>query len=386
MGIEHHDPSKPLRESAILVGVCVGRTTMEEATDHLDELERLADTAQANVIGRFIQKMPKFNPATLIGKGKLREIKEQCKELGVNLVIFDDELTGSQTKNIENILEEVKVVDRSSLILDIFALHAKTSEARIMVEIAQMEYTLPRLTRMWTHLCRQVGGIGTRGPGESQLEVDKRLARTRISDLKKRLKKIEASRDDQAYKRNQFHIALAGYTNAGKSTLTNCLTKSKVLVADQLFATLDSTTRKLFLGPGEEVIISDTVGFIRKLPHHLVASFKSTLSVVKHADMIIHLVDSSSRQFINHMEVTENVLNELVDEETPRLLVFNKADAIDEPTRDQLTYKFPEALFVSAIAKEGIEELRRQLVDGRHKWKLKLGLKVPEKRFEFKED
>ncbi len=385
MGINHSSTQARPRENAILVGVCVGRQSMGEAVDHLDELERLADTAMANVVGKFIQRMERFQPATLIGKGKLAEIREECKSKDVQLVIFDEELTGSQTKNIENILQDIKVVDRSSLILDIFAQHARTSESRIMVEIAQMEYTLPRLTRMWTHLCRQVGGIGTRGPGESQLEVDKRLARNRIADLKKKLSKIESSRDSQALRRTHFHIAVAGYTNAGKSTLTNCLTKSDVLVADQLFATLDSTTRKLFLAPGEEVIISDTVGFIRKLPHHLVASFKSTLSVVRNADLVIHLVDSTSRQFQKHMEVTEGVLNELIPEELPRLLVFNKSDVLDEETREELEHKFPDALFVSALAREGVEELRRHLIKERHQWLIKVGLKVPQKAFHFEE-
>ncbi len=360
------------RERAILVGVATRRTRMPEAKEHIDELERLADTAQADVAHKFIQRMDKFNPATLIGKGKLNEIHSICKEENINLVIFDDELTGSQAKNIENVLTDIKVVDRSSLILDIFALHARTSEAKIMVEIAQMEYTLPRLTRMWTHLCRQVGGIGTRGPGESQLEVDKRLARKRISDLKKKLLKIEENREAQANRREDiFHVGVAGYTNAGKSTLTNAVTKSDVLVQDQLFATLDSTTRKLFLEPDHEVVLSDTVGFIRKLPHHLVASFKSTLSVIRHSDYVLHLVDASSNVYAKHMEITEKVLNDLLDSETTRLLVFNKCDLLDEQDLELLKSKFPEAMFVSSFTREGIGFLRQRLAQENLAWKKK---------------
>jgi GTP-binding protein HflX len=238
-----------------------------------------------------------------------------------------------------------------------------------MVEIAQMEYTMPRLTNMWTHLCRQVGGIGTRGPGETQLETDKRLVRNRINDLRKKLKKIEKSRVAQASRRNsQFHIGVVGYTNAGKSTLTNNLTNAGVLVEDKLFATLDSTTRKLFLSNTTEVILSDTVGFIRKLPHHLVASFKSTLAVVKQADIVLHVVDGSALSYSDHMEVTTKVLKDLIDESVPHIIVFNKVDQITTEIEAKLSKEFDQALFVSALEDTGILSLKERLLMEAELW------------------
>jgi GTP-binding protein HflX len=357
------------KERAILVGAAAGKTSMRVAKEHLAELERLADTAEAETVERVIQRMPKYNSSTLIGPGKLEEIRQLCDIHKASVVIFDDDLTGSQTKNIEAVLKEVKVIDRSQLILDIFALHARTAESRIMVEIAQMEYTMPRLTNMWTHLCRQVGGIGTRGPGETQLETDKRLVRNRISDLRKKLKKIEKSRVAQASRRNsQFHIGVVGYTNAGKSTLTNNLTNAGVLVEDKLFATLDSTTRKLFLSNTTEVILSDTVGFIRKLPHHLVASFKSTLAVVKQADIVLHVVDGSALSYSDHMEVTTKVLKDLIDESVPHIIVFNKVDQITTEIEAKLSKEFDQALFVSALEDTGILSLKERLLMEAELW------------------
>jgi GTP-binding protein HflX len=360
---------RAIKEKCILVGICVGRTKMEEALEHLAELERLAETAEAVVVGRVMQKIPKIQSATLIGKGKLEEIQALCIEHEVSLVIFDEELSGSQTKNIEKVLENVKILDRSSLILDIFALHARTGESKIMVEIAQMQYTMPRLTNMWTHLCRQVGGIGTIGPGETQLEVDKRIVRKRITDLKNRLKVIENSREARAIKRNSaFHISIVGYTNAGKSTLTNCLTHAEVLVADKLFATLDSTTRELWLSPGNSALLSDTVGFIRKLPHHLVASFKSTLSIVREADLILHVVDASAPGYADQMSVTTEVLAELTDDEVQQAIVFNKCDRLNEEQKAELVELFPQAIFVSSTENIGIEFLRKELLRYKELW------------------
>jgi len=354
MGIE--DPS---REKAILVGLATPRVRMPVAREHLKELERLTTTAEADVVATVIQNVQSFHAATMVGSGKLEEIRQLCVIHQADLVVFDDDLSASQARNIEKVLKDVKIIDRSGIILDIFARHARTSESRIMVEIAQLNYLLPRLTRAWTHLSRQVGGIGTRGPGETQLEVDRRLVRNRVTELKKKLKKIENARMAQADRRNQtFHLAVVGYTNAGKSTLTNRLTKADVLAEDKLFATLDSTTRKLFLAPGKEVILSDTVGFIRKLPHHLIASFKSTLSVAGEANVILQIIDASAPDYQDHMEVTHEVLQELADESIPRIIVFNKCDLVPVEVQEEITAHYPEAILISASEKIGLELLR----------------------------
>lgn len=369
MGSFNYEGATTTQEKCILVGVAAGRTKIQQAKEYLLELERLAETAEAIVVERIIQRLPKYNPSTLIGSGKLEQIKELCLEHDAKLVIFDDDLSGSQAKNIEAILSEIKVIDRSALILDIFAKHAHTRESKIMVEIAQMEYTMPRLTNMWTHLSRQVGGIGMRGPGESQLETDKRLVRNRVADLKKRLKKIERDRQAQAERRHStFHIATVGYTNAGKSTLTNRLTNAGVLVEDKLFATLDSTTRKLFLAQDREVIVSDTVGFIRKLPHHLVASFRSTLGVVAQADIVMHVVDASATDFNDHLKVTDAVLQGMIEDTLPRLLVLNKCDNITDETHEELIRQFPHAVTISATENIGIETLKVRLLQEEDKW------------------
>lgn len=359
-------------ERAILVGVAVGRIKPHVAQEHLAELQRLAETAEAEVVATFLQKMASYNPSTLIGEGKVVEVSEAAKTLEADLVIFDVDLSGSQIKNLEERMPGIKVLDRTGIILDIFARHARTHESRIMVEIAQMEYMMPRLTRAWTHLCRQVGGIGTRGPGESQLEVDRRAIRGRVQDLKKKLKKIEQAREMQADRREDaFHIAIVGYTNAGKSTLTNRLTGAGVLVEDKLFATLDSTTRKLFIAPGKAVILSDTVGFIRKLPHHLVEAFRSTLGVVSSADCVLEVLDSSAPDYQEHMEVTQHVLSTLVDAETPRLRVFNKADAAEPTRRDELQANYPEAQQISALENIGMEALKSQILALVDAWEVK---------------
>jgi GTP-binding protein HflX len=291
-----------------------------------------------------------------------------------SMVIFDEDLSGSQVRNLEKRLPDIKVLDRTGLILDIFAKHARTAESRLMVEVAQMQYMMPRLTRAWVHLSRQVGlggtpGIGMRGPGETQLETDRRLVRKRIQELKAKLKKIEQDRAIQAKRReNIFHVGVVGYTNAGKSTLTNRLTGAGVLVEDKLFATLDSTTRKFHLAEGKDIILSDTVGFIRKLPHHLVETFKSTLGVAAHADCILEIVDSSASDYKDHINVTRKVLDDLLSSSILHLRVFNKVDVLAHEQREELAAEFPEAIQISALENTGLDELKKQLIDELERW------------------
>jgi GTP-binding protein HflX len=292
------------------------------------------------------------------------------------MVIFDEDLSGSQVRNLEQRLPGIKVLDRTGLILDIFAKHAKTAESRLMVETAQMQYLMPRLTRAWAHLSRQVGtgggtpGIGMRGPGETQLETDRRLVRKRIQELKAKLKKIEQDRKLQAkHRENIFHVGIVGYTNAGKSSLTNCLTGAGVYVENKLFATLDSTPRKMHLAEGQNIILSDTVGFIRKLPHHLVETFKSTLGVAAHADCILEVIDATASDYKEHIKVTSQVLDELLSTSILRLRVFNKIDAAPAECREELAAEHPEAIQVSALEKIGIEEIKSRLLEEFARWK-----------------
>jgi GTP-binding protein HflX len=362
-------------EKAILVGVATSNVRTSQAQEHLQELQRLAETAGAEVAQIFLQRVQAFNSATLIGEGKVEEIRLALENHDAALVIFDEDLSGSQVRNLEKRLPEIKVLDRTGLILDIFAKHARTSESRLMVEVAQMQYMMPRLTRAWVHLSRQVGtggsspGIGMRGPGETQLEVDRRLIRKRIQELKAKLKKIERDRASQARRReNIFHVGLVGYTNAGKSTLTNRLTGAGVYVEDKLFATLDSTTRKLHLAEGEDIILSDTVGFIRKLPHNLVETFKSTLGVAAHADCILEVIDAAAADYQEHIEVTSKVLDELIDTST-RLLIFNKTDAAAPERLEEITANYPDAIQVSALENTGIETLKSRLMEELELWK-----------------
>ena len=284
-----------MKEKAILVGVIHGELDQNIVDEHLEELQLLAETAGAEVVGNVTQKLKRINPSFFIGSGKAEQLINQAKELGVSLIIFDDELSPGQIKNYSNFTEEVKVIDRSGLILDIFRQHAQTKEAKTQVELAQLEYMLPRLTRAWTHLERQMGGIGTRaGAGETQIEVDRRLIRTRISKLKRELEKIERERNTQSKRRkNQFKVALVGYTNVGKSTLMKAISGADVFIQDQLFATLDTTVRSVELDSSHTILLSDTVGFVRKLPHHLVASFRSTLKEVVDSDLILLILDAS---------------------------------------------------------------------------------------------
>ena len=300
-------------ENAFLVGVLHGDQTTEVVKEHLSELKMLAETAGAKVVGQITQKLRKINPQYFIGKGKALQIIEQAKILNVKLIIFDDELNPGQVKNFLKLAKNIKIIDRNGLILDIFQKHAQTREAKTQVELAQLEYILPRLTRQWSHLERQMGGIGTlAGMGESQIEVDRRLIRQRISKLKKELTYIEKERQTQSKRRkDEYRVALVGYTNAGKSTLMRALSGEDVFIQDQLFATLDTTIRKVQLDKYHSILLSDTVGFIRKLPHDLVASFRSTLLEVLEANLILVVLDAASDQVSEHLNTIDEVLKEL---------------------------------------------------------------------------
>lgn len=326
--------------------------------DTLVELGELATTAGADVVDRVVQRKDSLNPGTFLSRGKLDQLKKRAKAKEVDLVIFDDQLSPGQSRNLEKMLE-VKIVDRSELILSIFAARARTREARLQVELAQLEYLLPRLTKMWGHLSRQQGGIGTRGPGETQLEVDRRAVREKIAFLKKKLQSVEKERQVQRARRRDFHrTALVGYTNAGKSTLMNSLTGAGVLAENKLFATLDATTRRYRFPEGEITLFSDTVGFIRKLPHHLVASFKSTLEEVVEANLLLHVVDASSPTASDQIEAVYNVLEELKSASIPTITVLNKADQASETQITGLLAHNSGAIVTSAIDSKSLGELR----------------------------
>ena len=353
------------REKAFLVGTVLRGITLSQVEEQLEELKSLAYTAGANTLSISKQNRNKPDPATFIGKGKVERIINQSKELECNIIIFNDDVSPTQIKNLQKAAgDEIKVIDRTGLILDIFTKHAKSKEAKTQVELAQLVYLLPRLTRQWTHLERQMGGIGTRaGAGETQIEIDRRLIRNQISRLKKELDKIEKQRKVQSHGREEaYRIALVGYTNAGKSTLMNTLTDAEVLVQDQLFATLDTTTRKLDLDVGITVLISDTVGFIRNLPHDLIASFRSTLGEIRDVDLLLKVFDASSKTILEHIETVEEVLKDLNLSEKSGLTVFNKIDVIREPEiLEGLKKRFQDASFISSREKLGIDTLTAKL-------------------------
>jgi GTP-binding protein HflX len=337
------------KERCVIVGVSTRSVGREETEEYLDELALLADTAGAEVVARTSQDRDRIDAATFIGKGKVEEIHQMVLEQAIQLVIFDDDLNAVQVRNLERILE-CKVLDRSGLILDIFASRAKSNEAKTQVELAQLQYFLPRLTRQWTHLSKQFGGIGTKGPGETQIETDRRMIRSRISHLKEKLDRISQQRVTQRKGRlHHTRAALVGYTNAGKSTLLNLLSGSEVFVEDRLFATLDPTTRVVPLSAANEILMTDTVGFIRKLPHHLVASFKSTLEEITEADLLLHVVDVSSKTFEEQIKVVNDTLGELGADERPTLMVFNKIDLLfDRTVLQTLATEYPNRVFISA--------------------------------------
>lgn len=372
---EGHVLVDAVEETCVLVGIITSSVTDEQAHEYLDELEFLAETAGATAVKRFTQKLPMANPRTYVGTGKLEEIKEYIKEHEIELVIFDDELSPSQLRNIEKELE-CKILDRNILILDIFASRARTSHAKTQVELAQMQYMLPRLKRLWTHLERQKGGIGLRGPGESQIETDRRIIQTRIALLKEKLKEIDKQMAVQRGNRGQLvRVALVGYTNVGKSTLMNLLSKSEVFAENKLFATLDTTVRKVVID-NLPFLLTDTVGFIRKLPHQLVESFKSTLDEVREADLLIHVVDISHPNFEDQLHIVNETLAELDNKDKPMILVFNKIDAYQynpenehgsnmtlEELKKTWMNRLPatKCVFISATNKENVEELRETM-------------------------
>ena len=362
-------------EKAVLVGLIQKEQTPEQVREYLDELAFLAETAGAIAIERFTQRLPHPDSRTFVGKGKLEEIKQYVASRDINVVIFDDELTGSQISNIE---KEVKcrVIDRSDLILDIFASRARTAQAKVQVELAQYQYILPRLKGMWTHLERQGAGIGSRGPGETEIETDRRIVKDKISLLRQRLKEIDKQSFTQRKERGEFiRVALVGYTNVGKSTLMNVLSKSEVFAENKLFATLDTTTRKIVY-ENTPFLLSDTVGFIRKLPHHLVESFKSTLDEVREADILLHVVDVSHPLYEDQIGVVNHTLQELKAFDKPILTIFNKLDLYESVTFDEwleddvkqellleLKEKWDRAtnnncVFISALEKKNIDALR----------------------------
>ncbi len=371
------------QETAVLVGLITPQQTEEKVVEYLDELAFLAETAGANTVKRFTQRLPNPDISTFLGKGKIAEVADYVKEHEVTMVIFDDELSPTQLRNVEKLLK-CKVLDRNNLILDIFASRARTAHAKTQVELAQYQYLLPRLTRMWTHLERQRGGIGLRGPGETEIETDRRIIRDKISRLKKKLESIDKQKATQRGNRGKLvRVALVGYTNVGKSTLMNLMSKSKVFAENKLFATLDTTVRKVVVN-NLPFLLSDTVGFIRKLPHQLVESFKSTLDEVREADVLMHVVDISHPNFEDHFNIVNDTLKEIEALNKPCLVVFNKIDAYTwvQKDEDDLTPKTrenysleelkntwmakmgeQECLFISALKKENIEELKTTLYE-----------------------
>jgi GTP-binding protein HflX len=350
--------------------------------EHLEELARLADTAGAEVVATLTQQIDRPHPATYLGTGKLEELRDRAKDRGASLVIFDDELSPAQGRNIEQTLG-VRVMDRAELILDIFATRARTNEAKMQVELAQLEYTLPRLTRMWTHLEKTRGGIGMRGPGETQLETDRRLINHRIKVLKERLVDVMRSREAQrSARRKEFRAALVGYTNAGKSSILRGLSGSAdVFVENRLFATLDPLTREAQLPEGTRVLVTDTVGFVRKLPHQLVASFRATLEETREADLLLHVIDVSHPQWEEQRAVVEEVLADIGVQETPVLSVFNKIDAIEPATLDALRERVRnegiDAVFVSAVAPGGLQPLADTLATREQRRRRVVEIRLP---------
>jgi GTP-binding protein HflX len=355
-----------VRERAVLVEVITDSSDGEKGRgtrDRLEELGRLADAAGAEVVGTMTQRRSSVHPSTYVGRGKVEQLTLLAQAQRAHVIIFDTDLTPAQVRNLEK-ATDTKTIDRSELILDIFASRARTTEARLQVELAQLQYILPRLKRMWTHLSRmEGGGIGTRGPGETQLESDRRLVRDRITDLRRRLKDIDARREREVRSREgALTVGLVGYTNAGKSSLLNALTGSDAYVADKLFATLDTRTRAWRLPHGLTALLSDTVGFIRDLPHHLVASFKATLEEAVHADLLLHVVDVSTEHVQADLDAVASVLDEIGCKQKPQLLVLNKADLVDDPVHlDLVRRACPASVTTSARTGQGLGDLAREV-------------------------
>ena len=354
--------TKKVIERAMLVSLDTKEYSKEVVEEHLAELEELANTAGAETVFKIVQSKARMDSAYYIGKGKAEELAQLVELNDINIIIFDDDLTPVQVRNLSDLFKR-KVIDRSGLILDIFASRAKSKEAKTQVELAQLQYLLPRLTRAWTHLSKQYGGIGTKGPGETQIETDRRIIRTRISHLKEKLVQIESQRTTQsAGRKNATRIAIAGYTNAGKSTLFNLLTSADVFAEDKLFATLDSTTRTLDVHDTEKILLSDTVGFIRKLPPQLVASFKSTLSEVREADIIFHVIDVSHPFYEDHLKVVEDTLKEFGSNDKQVVRIFNKVDLVKDKAKiDFIRNTHKDSVMISATRGINISSLKSML-------------------------
>ena len=374
--------SQEKQERAIIVGVKLEDMSKAETEESLQELALLADTAGVEVVCQVLHQRDKPNPAYFVGSGKAQELKDLNAEMQADVLIFDSDLSPAQTRNLEK-MTDIRVIDRTTLILDIFAQRARTKEAMVQVELAQLQYALPRLTRQWTHLSRlgggagagKVGGVGTRGPGETQLQIDRQLIRDRISHLKQELKKIEKHRTVQrSHRKEMISAAIVGYTNAGKSTLLNALTDEHLFTEDKLFATLDPTTRIVQLPENHRIFLTDTVGFIKKLPHHLVASFRATLEEVTEADLLLHVVDASHPEALNQIKAVNQVLEELESVDKQTLMLFNKIDKLaSRLCRDEgmesydelhvLQSEYPDGIAISALTGEGMEQLKSRLVE-----------------------
>jgi len=377
------------QERALLVGVALPSTPLWEAEDSLDELSRLADTATLLDVGRVIQSRDRVDPTCYIGKGKVLELKEMAADKDADMLIFDNELSPAQMRNIEE-RTELRVLDRSAVILDIFARHAKSRTAQLQVELAQLHYLLPRLTRMWTHLSRQAGGgairgmgsAGTRGPGETQLETDRRMIRSQINALQAKLQRIGKQMETSRKGRDDiFKVALVGYTNAGKSTLMKALSGSDVLIQDQLFATLDSTTRSVQIDARQRILLTDTVGFIKRLPHHLFASFRATLEETVEADLLLHVVDLSFAHYESQVTTVDQVLRDLGLEDHPTLIVYNKIDQITPGEEEQILHAHAErehTVAISAAQGLGLDTLRDKIVQYSRANSVELDLQIPQ--------
>ena len=371
---------KKKHERALLIGLEKQGVSKWDLQDSLDELAELANSAGAEVVDTVTQKLQKPTAPYYIGKGKAESIRESLQHREVTSIIFDDELSPAQGRNLENLLAR-KVLDRTQLILDIFAQRARSREGRLQIELAQLQYLLPRLTRMWDHLSRQTGGIGTRGPGETQLEVDRRRVQERIARLERELESVRKTRavQRQGRKRHQWPVAaVVGYTNAGKSTLLNLLTGADVVAENRLFATLDPTTRSFVLPNKQRVLLTDTVGFLRKLPHTLIESFKATLEEVSEADLLIHIVDLSHARVDEQMEAVETVIKELDAFGKQTLIVFNKIDNLpNRELAEAYTKRFPGSVAISARTGEGVDELVQALQEALASWRLRLQFRIP---------